>query len=123
MSKPTTANNLLMSKKSQIRITVTLDDNNVPEAIHWDADDNPNGSDCKAMLLSLFDRQTLDTLKIDLWTKDMQVNEMDRFFFQTLRAMADTYFKATQNRELAVDMQRFVQYFGEKTQILNLGNS
>jgi hypothetical protein len=43
---------------------------------------------------------------------------MDRFFFQTLRGMADTYFKATQNRELAVDMQRFVQYFGEKTEIL-----
>jgi hypothetical protein len=43
---------------------------------------------------------------------------MDRFFFQTLRAMADTYFKATQNRELAVEMQKFVQYFGEKTKIL-----
>lgn len=112
-----------MSKKSQLRITVTLDDKNVPEAIHWDADDNPTGSESKAMLLSLFDRQTLDTVKIDLWTKDMQVNEMDRFFFQTLRAMADTYFKATQNRELAVDMQKFVQYFGEKTQILKTGDS
>ncbi|GIV31319.1 MAG: gliding motility protein GldC [Saprospiraceae bacterium] len=101
-----------------MRITVTLDEKNYPEAIHWEADDNPSGSDCKAMLLSLFDRNTLDTVKIDLWTKDMQVNEMDRFFFQTLRAMADTYFKATQNRDLAVDMQRFVQYFGEKTEIL-----
>ena len=48
----------------------------------------------------------------------MQVIEMDRFFFQTLRAMSDTYFKATQNKELAADMQRFVQYFGEKTEII-----
>jgi len=112
-----------MPKKSQLRITVTLDDQNVPEALHWEADDNPTGSECKAMLLSLFDRESLDTVKIDLWTKDMQVNEMDRFFFQTLRAMADTYFKATQNRELAVDMQKFVQYFGEKTQILKTGDS
>ena len=65
-----------------------------------------------------FDNDTKDTMKIDLWTTKMQVNEMDRFFFQTLRAMADTYFKATQNREMAVDMQRFAQYFGEKTEII-----
>jgi hypothetical protein len=57
-------------------------------------------------------------MKIDLWTTEMQVIEMDRFFFQTLRAMADTYFKATQNAELATAMQQFVQYFGEKTQII-----
>jgi gliding motility-associated protein GldC len=113
MSKP--------AKTSQLRITVGLDEKNVPTSIEWDADDRPKNSKplpCKAMLLSLFERETLDTMKIDLWTADMQVNEMDRFFFQTLRALADTYFKATQNRELAVDMQRFVQYFGEKTEIL-----
>lgn len=113
MSNPT--------RTSQIRITVNLDDKNVPTGIDWDADDRPDGNQpvaCKAMLLSLFERETLDTMKIDLWASDMQVNEMDRFFFQTLRAMADTYFKATQNRELAVDMQRFVHYFGEKTGIL-----
>ena len=108
-------------KSSQIRITVGLDDKNLPTAIDWDADDRPNPGKpvaCKAMLLSLFERDNMDTLKIDLWTKDMQVNEMDRFFFQSLRAMADTYYKATQNRELAVAMQQFVQYFGEKTEIL-----
>lgn len=108
-------------KSSQIRITVQLDDKNVPTSIDWDADDRTHGNEplpCKAMLLSLFERQSLDTMKIDLWTQDMQVNEMDRFFFQTLRGLADTYFQATQNRELAVDMQRFVQYFGEKTEIL-----
>ncbi|MBI5914101.1 MAG: gliding motility protein GldC [Bacteroidetes bacterium] len=113
MSNPT--------KSSQIRITVHLDGNNMPTAIDWDADDRSPGAAplaCKAMLLSLFERETLDTMKIDLWTNDMQVNEMDRFVFQTLRGLADTYFKATQNRELAVDMQRFVQYFGEKTEIL-----
>lgn len=109
------------NRKSQIRITVNLDEKNIPISIDWDADDRTDGDkpvECKGMLLSLFERETLDTMKIDLWAGDMQVNEMDRFFFQTLRGMADTYFKATQNRELAVDMQRFVQYFGEKTGIL-----
>ncbi len=105
------------AKTSQIRIHLHLDEQNLPVNIEWEADDSPTSKPLasKGMLLSFFDRDSNDTLKIDLWTQDMQVNEMDRFFFQTLRAMADTYFKATQNRELAVDMQRFVQYFGEKT--------
>ena len=108
-------------RTSQIRITVNLDEKNMPIGIDWDADDRSKGSEpvaCKAMLLSLFDRENLDIVKIDLWTKDMQVDEMDKFFFQSLRGMADTYYNATQNRELAVDMRRFVHYFGEKTGIL-----
>ncbi len=109
------------SKSSQIRINIGLNESNVPVAIEWDADDSANKDKpqhCKALLLSLFDRETLDTIKIDLWTNEMQVNEMDRFFFQTLRALADTYFKATQNNVMATDMQKFVQYFGEKTGVL-----
>lgn len=106
-------------KKKEIKIRVGLDNENVPEAINWKADDQKGPAQpCKAMLLALFDKKTNETLKIDLWTKEMQVVEMDRFFFQTLRAMADTYFKATNNSELAADMQRFVQYFGEKTEII-----
>lgn len=108
-------------KKSDINITVGLNEENVPVSIHWKAEDNPSHvkpAECKAMLLSLFDRDHFDTLKIDLWTKDMQVNEMDRFFYQTFRAMCDTYFRATQNGKLANEMQRFVQYFGEQTEII-----
>ena len=111
------------TKTSQLRINIGLDKDNVPVAMDWESDDSADGqpSPCKAMLLSLFDQKTLDTVKIDLWTKDMQVNEMDKFFFQTLRSMADTYYKATQNRELAVDMQKFVHYFGEKTGVISAG--
>ncbi len=110
-----------VTKQSQINITVGLDEDNIPIRIHWQADDAPGAQapqECKAMLLSLFDEVNKETLKIDLWTKDMQVIEMDRFFFQTLRALADTYYRATQHAQLAADMQRFVQYFGEQTEIL-----
>ena len=110
-----------IAKSSTINIKVGLDEQKIPVKIDWRAQDGPNGAkpmEAKAFLLSIFDKESKDTLKMDLWTKEMQVNEMDRFFFQTLRAMADTYFKATQNRQLAVDMQRFVQYFGEQTEIL-----
>ena len=111
----------MSSKTSDIHLSVKLDESNVPTKIHWSAGDSPTGptqAEAKAFLLSIFDKDNKDTLKIDLWTKEMQVHEMDRFFFQTLRALADTYFKATQNKQLAVDMQRFVQYFGEQTEIL-----
>jgi len=110
-----------ISKKTEITINVGLNKDNVPVEMDWMASDNPNvdkPEPCKAMLLSLFDREQKDTLKIDLWTHDMQVDEMDRFFYQTLRGLGDTYFKATQNRALAVEMQKFVQYFGEKTEVL-----
>ena len=106
---------------SDIKVTVGLNDQNVPVKITWEAEDNPNANgaqEVKAILLSFFDKKTKDTLKIDLWTQDMQVIEMDRFIFQTLRAIADTYFRATQNKELASEMQRFVTYFGEKTEII-----
>ncbi len=110
-----------VKRNSDIKITIGLNEENVPVRIDWKADDNPDSKEpkeCKAMLLAMFDKEAKDTLKIDLWTKEMQVNEMDRFFFQTLRGLAETYFKATQNKNLAADMHRFVQYFGEETEII-----
>lgn len=110
-----------VKKTTHLNIKVGLNKDNVPVKMEWKSDDNPNNKklqECKAMLLSLFDKDTKDTLKIDLWTTEMQVSEMDRFFYQTFRALGDTYFKATQNREMAVDIQRFTQYFGEKTEVI-----
>jgi gliding motility-associated protein GldC len=107
-------------KSSEINIKIGLNEKLMPVRMDWNAEGAPV-QECKAMLLSIFDKETKDTLKIDLWTTDMQVVEMDRFFYQTLRALGDTYFKATQNKNLAVDMQKFVQYFGEQTEILPKG--
>ena len=104
---------------SDINIKVGLNEEKMPIRIDWDASDIPNGGQvAKAMLLSFFDEESKDTLKVDLWTTEMQVIEMDRFVFQTLRGLADTYFKATQNAELATSMRQFVHYFGEKTGII-----
>ncbi|MDH3648674.1 MAG: gliding motility protein GldC [Saprospiraceae bacterium] len=106
-------------KRSNIQINITLGEHQVPEEITWSAPDQDKFEQpAKAMLLSLFDRDTRDTLKIDLWTKELQVVEMDRFMYQTLRSMSETYFRATSNHELSKAMQQFVQYFGEQTEIL-----
>ncbi|RLD17636.1 MAG: gliding motility protein GldC [Bacteroidetes bacterium] len=105
---------------SEIRINVTLDSDKIPSKITWSASDKgpDSKSEAKAILLSLFDVEQKDTLKIDLWTKEMQVNEMDRFFYNTLRALADTYVRATGNEKLAGAMQQFAAYFGEQSEVL-----
>lgn len=110
-------------QRSDIKLSVGLNEEKMPTRIDWEATDNATGAQvAKAMLLSLFDAETKDTLRIDLWTKDMQIMEMDRFMFQTLRGLADTYYRASQNAELAGEMQRFVHYFGEKTGIIPPNN-
>ncbi len=108
-------------KKSKIEIEVGLDKDNFPIEILWHSSDAPVGfpvQEAKAMLVSFLDKETRDTLKIDLWTKEMQVEEMDRMMFHTLRSLADSYFKATNNKEMAEQMQHFAHYFGEKTKII-----
>lgn len=108
-------------RESAIELRVGLDKDNIPTRIRWKAEgspDTPDFKECKAMLLSVFDPEHLETLKIDLWTQKMQINEMDRFFYQTLRAMVDTYFKATKNKELTNAMYQFTEYFGEETEVI-----
>ena len=50
-------------------------------------------------------------LRIDLWTKEMMVDEMTDFFYQTLMTMADTYNRATQHQELVEKMKKFAHEF------------
>lgn len=109
-----------IAKTSELNFQVGLDADNIPVDIQWSAQENGKGQiqSAKGMLISLFDRDSRDTFKIDLWTKDMQVGEMDRFMYHTLRALGDTYYKATQNEGLANEFQRFVQFFGEKTEVI-----
>jgi gliding motility-associated protein GldC len=110
-----------MGKISTIQFKVELDDNNIPERIHWLASDQTNGEEAtpsKALLVSLFSEDTRETLRFDIWTNDMQIQEMDRLIYYTLKGLADTYQKATHNNDLASDMQQFANYFGEKTEII-----
>ena len=74
--------------KSKITFTVGLDENRVPEQISWNAEDGGiNNETSKAVMLSVWDHKKKDTLRMDLWTKDMPVDEMKQFFHQTLVSM------------------------------------
>lgn len=109
-----------MSKniKSEIKITVELDENRVPEKLAWSAQDGGvEQEDAKAMMLSVWDSKAQETLRIDLWTKDMPVDEMKLFFHQTLVAMSDTFQRATQDEKMADTMKDFCDYFAEKMEL------
>ncbi len=103
---------------SKITLEVTLDENRVPEQLNWTAEDGGIvKEEAKAMLLSVWDSKNQESLKIDLWTKDMPVDEMKIFFHQTLVAMSETYMKATQDEKMTATMRDFCEYFAEKLQL------
>ena len=104
-------------KTSTITVDVQLNDDKVPEAILWKASDSTieNAQKAKAMMLSFWDGSEKTALRIDLWTKEMMVDEMTDFFYQTLMTMADTYNRATQHEELVEEMKKFALEFYNKS--------
>ena len=106
------------SKTSEIKIIVQLDENRIPEKLAWTAQDGAvDQEEEKAIMLSVWDSKTQETLRIDLWTKDMPVDEMKLFFHQTLLAMSDTFQRATQDEKMADTMKDFCDYFAEKMEL------
>ena len=102
--------------KSTIAIDVMTDENRVPDSIVWRATDTgaENAQKAKAMMLSFWDSGEKAALRIDLWTKDMMVDEMADFFYQTMMTMADTYGRATKYHEQVEEMKTFAKGFYEK---------
>ncbi len=106
------------SIQSEIKFNVLLDENRVPESLAWTAEDGGvKNEETKAIMLSIWDNNAKETLRIDLWTKDMPVDEMKQFFHQTLVAMTDTYQRATNDEKMADTMRDFCEYFAEKLEL------
>ncbi len=102
-----------MAKTSQISINVSLDDNKVPENICWNATDSEAESDnnATAMFLSLWDTTDKNALRIDLWTKEMTVEEMANFTYQTMMGISETFKRATKDDELSDGIKKFSEDF------------
>lgn len=94
-------------KKSEIKFTVELDQQNVPEKIYWEATDNPNEGleETKAISLALWDHFHKGTLKIDLWVKNMEVGEMKRFYIEAIGGMGETLLRATGDQRMANEIE------------------
>lgn len=108
----------MANSTSEIKFIVELDDNRVPEKLTWTAQDGGvDKEEAKAMMVSLWDAKAQETLRIDLWTKDMPVDEMKLFFHQTLVAMSDTFERATNDEKMTATMKDFCDYFAEKLEL------
>ena len=106
-------------KSSEIKFTVALDENQLPVKINWETSDGTEKSECKSMMVALWDAHEQNTLRIDLWTKDMSIDEMKQFFHQSLLSMADTFKKATGEVNITEDLKDYCAHFAEKMGLSN----
>ncbi|MFT6815063.1 MAG: gliding motility-associated protein GldC [Sphingobacteriales bacterium] len=101
--------------KKDISIKVELDSNNIPETIVWDATDSNSGKPmiAKAIILALWDHQMANSMRIDLWTKEMPVDEMKQFYFETFMTMADSFERATGDKKGTEFIKEFATNFSD----------
>lgn len=105
--------------KSEIKFTVTLDENMVAEKIDWSASDAKESNTSKGVMISVWDAKENNTMRLDFWTKDMMIDEMCQFYHQTILSMADTFERATGEKDAAKSMRNFAQQFGEKVNLFS----
>jgi gliding motility-associated protein GldC len=100
-------------KQSEIKFTVSLDEEHIPETIGWSATDSGMKGEkpAGAILLAVWDPKEHTSLRIDLWTKKMLVDDMKRFFYENFMTMSDTYRRATNDDDGAAEIKRFAESF------------
>lgn len=93
-------------KKTKINIEIALDEKNVPEKINWEASDDPTdkNKDARCMSVSFWDHVDKNTLRIDLWTKEMEVEEMKRFTIDCMGGLAQTILSATGDEYMSTEI-------------------
>lgn len=102
-------------RKSEIKLLVELDENQVPDKIYWDADDkDPAGyQESKSISLSLWDHVAKNTMRIDLWSKDMPVDEMKRFYIDCLGGLAQSALSSTGDEFMSEKMNELCEMLVE----------
>ncbi len=101
-----------MQRKSDITLSVTLDENHTPEQMQWSAPDGGvKQQNMEAFFLSTWDKETQESARIDLWTKEMPVDQMQVFVHQTLVGIRESYLRATEDAQMAEAMQQFCDFF------------
>jgi gliding motility-associated protein GldC len=104
--------------KQTLKFEVELDENHLPLNIKMNASDGAADEDnIKALIVSAWAAKTKETLRIDLWTKDMSVNEMFIMYHQTMIGMANTLEKSTGHDRLAGALKDYCEFFAEQTNI------
>ena len=109
-----------MSRTANIQLTIELDNDDLPTQILWQASDSQQTgpSHAQSVMLSMWNSQTKTTAAIDLWSKDMTIDEMDLYFYQVIHKMANTYLRATKNTDVAKLIHQFGEKFGKTLGLL-----
>lgn len=94
-------------KHSSITFDIDLDNNNIPEKIYWDATEKPEPgqSETKSISIALWDHTQKNTLRIDLWAKDMPVDEMKRFYVDCIGGLSQSVLSATGDEYMSKEMR------------------
>ena len=107
--------------KQSIVIEVELDENNLPESINMNTSGDKKVN-LESFLFSAWESKNKETLCLDLWTKEMLVNDMFIFYHQTLMSMATSLEKSTSESELAGALRDYCAFFAKKTKIIGSKN-
>ncbi|MBC7919925.1 MAG: gliding motility protein GldC [Ferruginibacter sp.] len=99
-------------KKSEIRFTVELDAQSIPEKIFWEATDNPNEGieETRAVAIALWDHHHRGTLSINLWAKDMEVGAIKQFYIEVMGGLAESLLKATGDQPMADGIENLCRH-------------
>ncbi|QDH80713.1 gliding motility protein GldC [Echinicola soli] len=107
-------------KNSEIKFTINLDEKNLPKTITWDATDKESegAEETKSISLNVWDNLNHNTLRIDLWTDDMSVVEMKRFYIDILGGMGQTILNSTGDEYMSEEIKdlcdRLVNHVNEE---------
>ncbi|MFM7016948.1 MAG: gliding motility protein GldC [Bacteroidota bacterium] len=109
-----------IAKQSEIKIQVGLNNEKHPVKIQWSAEDSglDGNKESKAMMLAFWDKIEKSTMRIDLWTTEMSVEEMQFFTYEILRSMADSYERSTSDKDLSKEIREFANKFGKSAKVL-----
>jgi len=105
-------------KTTEINFKVTVDENNLPQKIEWSAPDSGEASECKSLMVALWDAKENNTLRIDLWTRDMMIDEMKKFFHQNVVTLTDTYLRATGDEATAAKVKTLFVEIGKELNVI-----
>lgn len=105
-------------KKSKIQFEVQLDDKNIPENIYWEATDKEDDgtNQTRSISIAVWDHFQHNTLRIDLWTKEMSVDDQKRFYIDCIGGMAQSILSATGDEFMAQEMNALCNRFIEHVQ-------
>ena len=105
--------------KNRIQFEVELDENKIPSKITWSADDIANNKDAGAIMISIWDKSENNTLRLDLWEREFSIEEMKKFFHQSLLTMTDAFEKSTGDSVTARGVRAFCEDLGLRLGVIN----